>query len=381
MKFKIKQSDFSKALILSNKSLLSRANLPILTNVFISSLPSGKIEVISTNLETATKVTVDCAVEKEGKITIPGRALQEFVSQLPEGDIEFEKLGEEVIVSTGGFSARFATLSAEDFPAIPKIDKGDKFLVLPTELAKGILRVAFCAAQDEGRPVLTGVLCEFGSGAISMVATDGYRLSFQKVQIKSNGGSAVKINLPAKALLEVAKIIVEAEEVSKQEPVQITVADNLNQADFKIGSVEFTSRLIEGEFPNWQKIIPLEFTSKAKILKEELMRLIKVASIFARDSGNIIRLRFESEGKGTANLKIFASDNQLGSNEARCDVELSGKGGEIAFNFRYLLEMLSSVEGEEVNFEMIESLNPGRLTMADSKDDYFHIIMPVRLQS
>ena len=379
MKFEIKQSDFSKALILASKSLLSRANLPILKNIFLGVQPSGKLEVVSTNLETATKVVVNCKAEKEGRVTIPGRAIQEFVSQLPEGEVKFEKLGEEALVSAPGFSARFATIGTDDFPAIPKIEKGRKFLVVPADLAKGIMGVVFCAAQDEGRPTLTGILCEFSGGFLSMVATDGYRLSFQKIQTKNKESVSLKIIVPAKSLVEVAKLIGESDDLSKEE-VEITVAESLNQADFRIGNVEFASRLIEGEFPNWQKIIPVNFTSKAKITREEFIRLVKVASIFARDSGNIIRLKLE-QGGGGALLRISASDNQLGSNEASCEIELSGKGGEIAFNYRYLLEMLSSVEGEEVTFEMIESLNPGRLTVPELKDDYFHIIMPVRLQA
>jgi len=379
MKFEIKQSDFSKALLVASKSLPSRANLPILTNILLTA-SLGKLDVVTTNLETATKVRVDCKVEKEGRVTIPGRALLEFISQLSEGSVNFEKLGEEALVLAGDFSARFATLGAEDFPAIPKIEKGTKILLKASDLAKGIMRVAFCASQDEGRPVLTGILCDFGGGFLSMVATDGYRLSFQKIHEDSKTKESIKIVVPAKALLEVAKIIVETEGLSKDEVVEVTIAQNLNQADFKIRDVEFTSRLIEGEFPNWQKIIPVNFASRAKITREEFIRFVKVASIFARDSGNIVRLNLEQEGKGAV-LKISASDNQLGSNEAKCEIELSGKGGEIAFNFRYLLEMLSSVEGEDISFEMIESLNPGRLTVPELNENYFHIIMPVRLQS
>ena len=242
-------------------------------------------------------------------------------------------------------------------------------------------RVAPSAAQDEGRPVLTGVLCEFGKGTASMVATDGYRLSYQKVPFEGKLQAIMKIVTPSKSLIEVVKIVSETSGGDDDKRVvEILVADNLNQVNFKIGNVEFTSRLIEGEFPNWQKIIPGTFTSRARVTKEEFLKVIKVASIFARDSGNIVRLLLESGGSNGASLKIFAQNSQVGSNEAQTEIELTGKGGEIAFNYRYLLEMLSSVEAEEVDFEMIESLNPGRLTIPGDKD-YFHIVMPVRLQS
>ncbi|OGD87501.1 DNA polymerase III subunit beta [Candidatus Curtissbacteria bacterium RIFCSPHIGHO2_01_FULL_41_11] len=375
MKFKISQEEFSKLLVSVNKSLQTKANLPILTNILISA-SKGKIEVLSTDLETATRVNTECNVEVEGKTTVPGRPISEFVAQVPPGEMIVEKLGEEVKVSSKRFSARFATMPIEDFPAIPKIDKGKTLVLDALEFSKAILRVAFSASQDEGRPALVGVLCEFSKKSFSMVATDGYRLSFQ--QFSAEGDFVGKIITPARTLFEVFKIISEAGEEASGKPVLVTVADALNQVNFGIGNVEFTSRLIEGEFPPWQKIIPTSFSSKAKISREELIRLVRVASIFARDSGNIIKLKLEGGAKGI--LTVSANNNQVGSDEASSEIELTGNGGEIAFNFRYLLEVLSSIESDDIFFEMIESLNPGRITIPD-EGDYFHIVMPVRLQS
>lgn len=378
MKIKISQQELFKTLESSSRSLLAKANLPILSSVLISTTKDG-MEVLSTNLETATKVVVGCKVVQEGKTTVPGKLLLEFVSQIPEGEVTIERLGEEVLVSTEKYSARFATLATEDFPAIPKIDKGQELKVDPKDLIGAISRVALSAAQDEGRPVLTGVLCEFGKNTASLVATDGYRLSHQRIGFEGKLQALLKIVVPAKALIEVAKIAADFNEGEK-EKISVLVSDNLNQINFKIGNVEFTSRLIEGEFPNWQKIVPTTFASKAVIAKEDFIKIIRVASIFARDSGNIVRLLLEASGTKGGTIKIFANNAQVGSNEAQAEVELTGKGGEIAFNFRYLLEMLSSVDTENVNFEMIESLDPGKLTIPGDKD-YFHIVMPVRLQN
>lgn len=373
MKFTIAQSELTKTLLLANKSLSAKANLPILANILVTAA-GGEIEVLSTDLETATKVKTKAKVTGEGKTTIPGRFILEFVAQLPEGEVSFEKLGEEVLVSMKGYSARFATMVTEDFPVIPKVEKGYRLRLKAGDFAKAVQRVAFCAAQDEGRPVLTGVLCETDKTSLTLVATDGYRLSFQKVPL-ALGGDSLKIIMPAKALGEVSKLVEEVGGAEEEKEIEIVIAQALNQANFKIGSVEFTSRLIEGEFPGWQKIIPEKFASKAKVGREELIRLIRIASIFARDAGSIIKFNLEGD-----KLTVSASNNQVGSNEAQTEITLAGKGGEIAFNFRYLLEMLSSVSGEDVNFEMIEALNPGKLTIPGD-DDYFHIVMPVRLQS
>lgn len=416
MKFVISQSEFSKALLTSGKSILSRANLPILSNVLIKA-SAGKVEILATNLETATKVELKCKVESEGKATVNGKTLLEFTSQLPESELVFEKLGEEAIVSTKGYSGRFATIAPEEFPAIPKIEKGFVLEVGCGDFVDAASKVAFSAAQDEGRPILTSVLCDIAKNEIKMVATDGYRLGFQEINTRNSGiTSNLKINVPARAINEVAKIIlelglVEVEDDKKDEKnsIKITVSQNLNQISFQLDGVEFISRLIEGEFPNWQKIIPSTFNTKVKIAKDEFIKLIKVASIFARESGSIVKLKFET---GSANksgsaplgggagrvpdgdsagpvparhgagiLRVNAASSQVGSSDANCDVDISGSGGEIAFNYRYLLEILAVVSGEEVNFEMNESLNPGRITSLDPKNNFFHIIMPVRLQS
>ena len=380
MKFKISQSDFSKTLSSASRSILAKANLPILSNVLIST-SKNKLEILSTNLETATKASTSCQTEIEGKITIPGRTLLEFVSQLPEGEVTFEKLGEEVLISTKGYNARIPTIAPEEFPAIPKIEKGDEVKIKTEDFVRGVAEVAFCAAQDEGRPILTGVLCEFKGNKLSLVATDGYRLSFREIPIeKSPGEKNIKIVVPARAVSEVAKVIVE--NLDGDDQLSLVIADSLNQINFKVGNVEFTSRLIEGEFPGWQKIIPSSFTTKTRLPKSEFIKLVRIAAIFARDSGNIVRLKLENASaskKGT--LTVLANTAQVGSTDAQIEAEMIGKGGEIAFNFRYLLEVLSIISGEEVNFEMIESLNPGRITATDDKDNFFHIIMPVRLQA
>ena len=399
MKFKISQAQLLKTLTTASKSLLVRANLPILSNLLLSITSKG-LEITSTNLETATKIAVECKVELEGQTTIAGRSLIEFVSQLPEGEITVEKLGGEAVFSAKGYSARFATMPADEFPAIPQIEKGTTFEIDARELAGAIDRVAFCAAQDEGRPILTGVLCEIAKGKMGVVATDGYRLSFDEVKIISKEGlPSFKIIMPAKALVEVGKIIEEegggkeGGQKEQVEKVEVTVSAALNQINFRLGGgkkevkpVEFISRLIEGEFPNWQKIIPANFVTRAEVSRAELARLVRINSIFARESGNIIKFKLSREAgngssKGGATFEVLAQGGQTGSADASCAAQMSGEGGEIAFNFRYVLEILSVLAGEKVNFEMNESLNPGKITTEVPKDPFFHIIMPVRLQA
>ncbi|MBI2594094.1 DNA polymerase III subunit beta [Candidatus Curtissbacteria bacterium] len=375
MKFKVSQVDFSEALSACEKSLFAKASLPILSNILLS-VEKNKLEILSTNLETATKVSVPCKGGVDGKITLPGRVLTEFVSQLSEGEIAVERLGEEIVVAAGGNSARLAKMPPEEFPAIPKIESGREIRASARDLADCIRKVEFCAASDEARPVLSGVLISCEKKRISAVATDGYRLSFMATKAQEEM-PALKIIVPAKNLREVAKIIGENLGDPEKETVTMVVGDDLNQVNFRVANIEFTSRLIEGEFPAWQKIIPNTFPTKIRISKSTLARQVRIASIFARDSGNIVKLKFEGK-----NLAISATTSQVGAHEAQVVLEaMEGAGGEIAFNFRYLLDALSVIDDEEVYFEMIESLAPGRLTGAGGGSEFFHIIMPVRLQS
>jgi len=373
MKFRVSQEDLAKALSASSRSANARSNLPILANILIN-CSKNNLEVTSTNLETAIKVKIPCKVEKEGKTTLPGRTLFEFVPQLPEGEITVEKLGEEVLLSTKGYSARLATMAADEFPAIPKIASGKELKIGARDFAKNVQKVEYCASQDESRPALTGILCELEKKGFLMVATDGYRLSFSQIG-DTKSGQTFKLIIPARALSELAKIIAETES-AEGEQLAILVANQLNQVEFKIGSIEFTTRTIEGEYPGWQKIIPSAFATKAKIQKADFVKQLRIASIFARDAGNIVKLNL-AQGQ----LTIFANTSQVGSNEIKTEAQIDGPGGEIAFNFRYLLEALSAIEGEDVLFEMGESLTPARLKSTEPKDPSFHIIMPVRLQS
>ncbi len=378
MKVVISKADLLKTLIVASRSMLSKANLPILSNILIDA-SGGKLEVVTTNLETAVKASVKCQVDAEGKVTVPGKVFLEYVSQIPEGEILLEKLGEEVVVSTKGYNARFATMPSEEFPAIPKITGGKLLNIDSQKFLDSVTKVSFAAAQDESRPVLSGVFVEFNKKGMIMVATDGYRLSYNETVVEAGEGlSGLGLVIPAKSIVEASKIIGEAGEEGGK--VTVVVAENLSQVNFKIGEVEFTSRLIEGEFPAWQKIIPTNFATKAVVPKQDFINVVRAASIFARESGSIVKLKLEPGKNGQGSLGLSAATAQVGSGDAQVSTQLDGKGGEIAFNFRYLLEALSVIGGEDVVFEMNESLNPGRMTSTDPKDKFFHIVMPVRLQ-
>lgn len=380
MKFTVSQSEFLKALNIGSRSLLTKANLPILSNVLVNAKKES-VELLTTNLETACRVNINAKVESVGETSVVGRTIGEFVSQLEGAELVVEKLGEELVVETAGVGARFGTMDPADFPAIPRVEGGSGFSVEVGKLSSAVSSVVFCAAVDESRPILTGVLCQATKKGLVFVSTDGFRLGNALLEIQNSTlALGLKFIVPAKALAEIAKI---GEEVGvklpeKKRQVEVLVSDSLNQAVFRIGEVEFTSRLIEGTFPAWEKLIPNEFVTQAVIDKQELVKVVKIASIFAREAGNIVKLKLSPEGK-SGQLSVAAAASQVGSSDSTIKTDLKGKGGEIAFNFRYILEALATIEGDTVSFEMNESLNPGRISPPEG--NFFHIIMPVRLQA
>lgn len=381
MKFKTEQVELIKALNIGSRSLMSKANLPILSNILIKASTSG-VEFLTTNLETACRVVVKASVEASGEITVGGRVLAEFISQLDAGVVSVEKLGEELLIESGGFNVRLSTMPAEEFPAIPKVEGGRKLEIGVGDFTKSINRVSFCAAIDESRPILTGVLCQINKKGLSLVATDGFRLGYSLLPLVGGGTlNTLEFIIPARALLEASKIM---DEHNKSEDtlktISVIVADNLSQAVFEIGGVEFTSRLIEGAFPNWEKLIPSAFSTVSHINCDELVRVVKIASIFARESGNIVKLSLEG-GSGGASLVVSSTTAQVGSSNSKIALSMKGRGGEIAFNYRYLLEALATIDEVEVDFEMNESLNPGKFSCGGDSSSFFHIIMPVRLQN
>ena len=248
-------------------------------------------------------------------------------------------------------------------------------LTLPTaQLVQAVNQVAFAAAQDEGRPTLTGVLLIIKNSHLTLVATDGYRLSLRKMaQIK--GLDQIKdfkkgLIIPGRTLQELARVIGTDQE---ETGVGITITPGSNQVIFSTAQAEIISRLIEGDFPDFEKIIPEKGTTKITIETETLIRSVRIAAIFARESANIVRLEIEKD-----QLKISSNSPQVGDNVTQVEAKTEGKPNKIAFNARYLVEFLSAMSEEQITLSMTDPLNPGVFTTKDPS--YLHLIMPVRVQ-
>lgn len=374
MKLTILQENLAKGLSIVSRSVSTRAQLPALGNVLMTA-DKGRLKLSATNLETGINYWLGAKIEKEGTISIPAKILTEFVSSLPSEKINLETKENNLSVICGSYSANFVGLQASEFPAIPTLGKEKPISFNGEEILKAISQVAFAAAQDEGRPVLTGVLLTIREGNLVLVATDGYRLSFKKMG-KVKEATDLKefkkgLIIPSRTLIEVGKIISDTEQGKE---IGLAISSSSNQVIFVNPEAEIVSRLIEGSFPEFEKIIPEKGTTKIILDTEGLIRAVKAAAIFARESANIIKFRIQN-----SELRIMANSPQIGENSIKLEVKQEGEENKIAFNSRYLLDFLNSIKSEQVSLEMTTALNPGVFTLVGDSS-YLHIIMPVRVQ-
>lgn len=362
------QENLLKALTRTGRIVSARPQLPITQNVRLVA-KGGGLEVTTTNLETTEQIWVGGKVEKEGEICVPSRLATEYVSSLPAESVKLVVKEASLVVSCGSFKATIPGISAAEFPPVSEVpDKGGQKLEKEIFI-QALSRVLFAAATDEGRPLLSGVRVITEGDETQFVATDGYRLSVVKTPL--SGREPFNMVVPARTLGEAVKVA--TEEKDTKEVVLMKSKDG--QLSITVGDVHITTRTIEGEYPPYAKIIPRTHTTRALLDIPAFARAVRSAAIFARDSANIIRLKLEGQ-----KLTVSANAPQVGENEVVVDAKIDGDGGEIAFNSRFLTELLANTSYEEMLFEMTGSLNPG--VFKPVKDaSFLHIIMPVRVQN
>lgn len=369
MKLSVLQEDFLNALNIASRFISPKAQLPVLSNILFSA-EKGKLRLAATNLEMGISLNIGAKVEKQGEITLPARMLVELVSTMPPGRVEMEGKEGSLNFSSGTFSSSLSGIPASEFPNIPSKTEKTSFSLKREVLEEVSKKVSFSASTDDARPNLTGVLFLFGGKKLQTVATDGFRLSVEEFSIASSPGKGKeKLLVPARVLDELSKVL------GKDGEVGVSFLEKEGQILFSTERAVLTGRLIEGDFPDYERIIPKETTHKVVTGKEEFLRAVRAAAVFAREEASILRVKIE-DGK----LVVEAESQQYGRERAVVDAKTEGGEAEVAFNYRYLLEFLGSINGEEVVFSINEPTTPG--LFEDRKDpSYRHLIMPVRIQT
>lgn len=368
MHVSILQENLLRSLTRTGRTVSPKAQLPIMQNVLLQASQT-KFSITATSLEMSVISTSPAKIEKDGGICISSRLLTDLVVSLPQDTVQLVAKEGSLHVRCGGVNATIPGVAESEFPPVAKVAKKNGTNLEKKTFLEALSGVLFAAATDEGRPLLTGVKLTKTEDGITVVATDGYRLS--KKNLPFNVPGELDIVIPARALSEVVRTSGEEKETDSV----LMIQSEDGQLVFLVGETEIHTRAIAGDYPNIEKIIPKTHNTRALVDAPSFTRAVKSAAVFARDNANILKLHVENQS-----LVVSANTPQVGENHVEVEAKIDGDGGDIAFNSRFLTEFLNGFTTDEVMFEMTGSLNPG--VFKKPKDEsYLHIIMPVRVQT
>ncbi len=373
MQFSCNQDTFSKYLNIVSRIVNSKPGLPILNNVLVSASKS-KVKLIATDLEIGINTWIGAEVQGEGTVTIPAKHLAEYINSIPSEKVDVVLKNNVLSVSTVNNNADFHTMPSDDFPNVVTVDGESSLLEMKaTELVKAINRVAFAAASDDVKPVLTGIRIEIDKSTISFVAADGLRLSKQTLKIKQGVDEPVNLLVPVKAMQELSHVVNEMSE-DKDDMVSIFLIEDRNQIVFRFKDIDLVSRLIDGQYPEYRAIIPTGYKTKSVVSKSDMSNSLKVTNIIARSVlGNKVILDVKDNS-----ITLSASQNDVGSNTSVFSANIEGEDLKIAFSARFLNDMLNNIGGDTIVFEATEPVKPGVFKI-EGDDDFIHLIMPMML--
>ncbi len=375
MKVSCLQENLQRGLAIVSRAVSSRSTLPVLNNILLAA-EASRLKLAATDLTIAITTWIGAKVESEGMTTVPARLLTEFVNSLPPEpiDMELNVRTQALHLKCGRFESNIKGMDAQDFPLIPSVSDENPLMLDPAELRALIGQVAFAAATDESRPVLTGVLARFEDGKLTLAAADGFRLSVRKGQVASGQSPAASVIIPARALIELSRIIGDGED-----PVAVTITKNRNQVVFHTPQTELVSQLVEGNYPDVMSLIPKQHNTRTVVGTVDFLKAVKLASFFARDAANIVRMNIEPGGDLTpGKLVVSATSAEMGDQVGEIDATVNGPAIQIAFNAKYLTELLNVVDAAQVAIETNAPEKPGVFRPVGS-EDFVHVIMPMHV--
>lgn len=371
------KENLERALNIVGRAVASRPTVPVIQNVLLVA-EKGNLRLTATNNQIAITTWIGAMIDREGEITVPARLFEEFVRSAKDDriDIHFDDEENTLNVQSGKASATIPYIDASQFPAIPHVEEALSAKSDPVVLKQAINRVAFSAATEESRPVLTGVEIKTEGDNFFMAAADGFRLAIQKDVLYKAPDKDIKIVIPARTLMELGRLLNNQENV-----IDLMINTEHSQIMFKLHDnepIELVSQLIAGEFPNYNNLIPQSYNTKVVFDITKGLRASRTAALFAKDASNIVRMEFKPndvdvEGK----LVISGISEELGYNEEEITADLiEGEPGKIAYNSKYLLEVLNIYDSGPISMETSSPSSPGVFKIPDS-DDYIHVVMPM----
>jgi DNA polymerase-3 subunit beta len=370
------QENLSKGLSIVGRAVAVRSTLPQTSHILIAT-DDGRLKLAATNLEIAITSWIGAKVEEEGAITVPARLLGDFVNSLPNERIEMglTPRARQLRIVCARNEATMAGMDASDFPPIPAIREGVSLSLDPLSLRTAINQVEFAAASDDTRPVLTGIHFLREERSLTLAAADGFRLAVHTLSLEQEASERSEVIIPARAMREVNRLLADEEE-----PIEMTINSSRSQVLFRLKNVELVAQLIQGTFPNYSQLIPQSHTSRAVVDVAEFLREARIAAIFARDGSGIIRVQVTpGEELSPGKLVISARAEELGDNRGEIDASMEGEAAKIAFNSRYLQDVLQVLDCSQVALETSGPSSPGVLRPV-GQENYVHVVMPMFVQ-
>jgi len=389
------QENLAKGLSIISRAVATRPTLPVLSHVLLSTEQS-QIKLAATDLELFIVCWIGAKVEQPGATTVPARLLTDLVNSLPPERIDLRLTDQTLHLSCARNEVDIKGIDAQEFPLIPTVESDASGGVPETSLDPELLRqmisqVVFAAATDESRPILTGVLTRFEEDNLTMATADGFRLSVRSAQLPAPAPQSISAVIPAKALSELARI-----GANEQEPISMyitpsrsqvlfhlqgsTSADEASRSSTSVFGIDLVSQLIEGNFPNYQQIVPKSHTTRTILNTEEFLKACRTANIFARSEANVIHISVEPGAElSMGRVEITASSAEMGDSVIDLDASVEGEPVTIAFNARFLMDALSVMDSAQVALETSTSSSPGMLKPLGS-EDFVHVIMPMHIR-
>lgn len=368
MKLFCSQKDLDYGLNIVNKAINANNTLPVLNNILLKA-EGKKLHFSSTNLEIAITCSIDADVRSEGSITVPAKLITSYIALLTDEKVELSvSEGVSLSVNSSSSHTKIKCIHADEFPLIPKVEKEQEFKVKSADFQEAVMETVFAASTNTSRPVLSGVYLTLHDGLLKMVATDSYRLAEKSLKIEGIKEKDAECIVPGRTMNELGKILAKAED----EDLQVTVSKN--QILFSIGSISLISRLIEGKFPDYKKIIPSGEKTKFDISVEDLSLVLKRVSLFARENNNSVKLAATNDGK----LTVSSEETRVGEEKAEVLIKMDGENNKISLNAQYLLDVLTYVASDKVSIKMTDKVSPAVIQPVKG-DDYVYIIMPLKV--
>ncbi|CAN5776157.1 DNA polymerase III subunit beta [soil metagenome] len=371
VKLSVMQENLARGLSVVSRAVSTRSTLPVLANVLLRTEDAG-LKLTATNLEIGITSWVPGRIETDGALTVPARLITDVVAGLPAGErVDLEVEGTTLRLKAGRYQTHLRGIDAEEFPVIPAAGDRPTTRVSQRLLRQALSEVAFAAASDEARPILTGVLTKLVGDRLTLAAADNYRIAVKDLPILDPVEETILV-VPARSYQELMRILNDTDD-----PVELMLASSKSQVLFQVEGTELVSRLIDGQFPNYQQVLPTSHSSRAVVDRDELLKAVRLSALIASSAANVVRLKV---GEAASSAITIAAAADVGDAEGEVEAAIEGDAVAIAFNARYLTEALQNIDGAQLALEFSGPLSPGVIKPVDDPD-YVHVIMPVRTPS